>query len=325
VDRNYTIWDIPGQYEGLLWIKTANDDKFDTSEEFLTFTVNQDATVYVGYDLRALSLPDWVTGQYVQTGTGIGVSDIEASPLQLWSRDFPAGDVILGGNMAAGASGAYSMYIVLLQGRGTGGGDTTPPLISGVTAGDLTNTTATIEWSTDEPSDSQVEYGWTMAYGSTTPLDGNLVTQHSVQLSGLVPEKLYHYRVRSADGFANMAYSGDRTFETTGDDLVPPQISSLEVSSVSDSGATISWTTDELSDSRVQYGLAPDVYDWSLEDPLLTTSHSLYLSGLNPATQYHFSVSSEDGAGNSAASPDSTFTTAQERPDQPGKPEHYDD
>jgi chitodextrinase len=164
-----------------------------------------------------------------------------------------------------------------------------------------------------------------MAYGSATPVDGSMVTQHSVMISGLSPATQYHYRVRSADGFYNVAYSDDHTFETQGVDLLPPQIFSLELSSVTDSAATISWSTDEPATSQVNYGLAPDSYDWSVVDTLLNTSHSLDLVGLSPVTQYHFSVRSQDAAGNSGASPDSTFTTKHETPGQPSKPIHYDD
>jgi chitodextrinase len=324
VDRNYTITDIPAEYEGLLWIKTANDDKYNTSEEFLTFTVNQDVTAYIAYDHRATSLPEWITTYYAGTGAEIAVSDVEASPLHVWSRDFPAGDVVMGGNMATGASGAYSMYAVLLRGQGMSA-DTTAPLISGVLATGVSEDQVTIQWSTDEISNSQVEYGLTAAYGSTTPLDENLVTQHLLTLSDLSPATLYHYRVRSADGSANVAYSGDHTFETTGADVIPPQIFSVEVSTISDSGATITWSTDESSDSKVEYGLAPDVYNWSVEDTSLTMSHSLDIMELSPMTQYHFSVQSRDASGNVSATADSMFITTQEVPGQPSKPIHYDD
>jgi hypothetical protein len=317
--------DIPAAYEGLLWIKTANDDKFNTSEEFLTFQVNQDVTAYVCYDHK-ISVPDWITGHYVDTGDDVRVSDLGAgTDMEVWARDFPAGEVIMGGNAAAGGSGAELMYLVILQGRGGTVTDTTAPLLSQISAGDISDTTAVIQWSTDEASDSQVEYGWTLAYGSTTPLDPSMVTQHSVVLSGLSPGIMYHYRVRSADGSANVAYSEDQTFQTGNTDTTPPQISSLAVSAVSESSATISWATDEPADSRVEYGLAADEYEWSIEDAALTTSHSLDLQSLVSNTQYHFIVRSQDASGNAVVSADSTFTTVQEIPGQPGMPEHHDD
>ncbi|MBI2652350.1 fibronectin type III domain-containing protein, partial [Candidatus Woesearchaeota archaeon] len=57
--------------------------------------------------------------------------------------------------------------------------DTTPPIISGVTSSSITTSSATINWNTNEPSDSQAEYGLTTAYGLQTTLDTSLVTAHA--------------------------------------------------------------------------------------------------------------------------------------------------
>jgi N-acetylmuramoyl-L-alanine amidase len=92
-------------------------------------------------------------------------------------------------------------------------GDTTPPVISGVTATPGTITCA-IAWITNEAATSQVEYGQTTAYGSITTLDPSLVTSHSVGLTGLVKRTTYHYRVKSKDASNNEAVSGDYTFTT---------------------------------------------------------------------------------------------------------------
>ncbi|HEV8703091.1 MAG TPA: fibronectin type III domain-containing protein [Candidatus Polarisedimenticolia bacterium] len=71
-----------------------------------------------------------------------------------------------------------------------------------------------VRWTTDEPGDSQVEYGTTTAYGSTTTLDASLVTTHSQILAGLAPLTLYHCRVRSRDAAGNLAISPDFIFKT---------------------------------------------------------------------------------------------------------------
>jgi hypothetical protein len=95
-----------------------------------------------------------------------------------------------------------------------GGGDVTPPVISRVAAVGVTASTATITWTTDEPASSQVEYGTTGTYGSSTLLDTALVTGHSQGLSGLTGSTLYHYRVLSQDEAGNLATSPDFTFTT---------------------------------------------------------------------------------------------------------------
>ena len=103
--------------------------------------------------------------------------------------------------------------------------DNAPPVLSGVSAGGLTASAATISWTTDEASDSQVEYGLTSAYGQVTALASALVSSHSVGLSGLSANTVHHYRVKSRDAVGNLAVSGDFTFTTAAPaDTTPPTV-----------------------------------------------------------------------------------------------------
>jgi VCBS repeat protein/purple acid phosphatase-like protein len=97
----------------------------------------------------------------------------------------------------------------------SGGGGTSGPVISGVSASGVTSSGATITWTTSTASTSQVDYGTTTAYGSSTALDTTMVTAHSQTLSGLTAGTLYHYRVKSQDAGGNLTVSGDYTFTTT--------------------------------------------------------------------------------------------------------------
>ena len=92
--------------------------------------------------------------------------------------------------------------------------DTTAPVISLVNSTSRTKTGATITWTTNEAATSQIEYGLTEEYGSSTTLDTSLVTSHSVELAGLKAGKTYHYRVISNDAANNQAVSADATFKT---------------------------------------------------------------------------------------------------------------
>jgi hypothetical protein len=95
--------------------------------------------------------------------------------------------------------------------------DTTPPIISAVTAR-VSATGAIISWTTNEPADSQVDYGRYSAYGESTAPDANLVTEHSQTLSGLTARTGYHFRIRSRDASGNLAASQDYTFRTGSSD-----------------------------------------------------------------------------------------------------------
>jgi hypothetical protein len=98
--------------------------------------------------------------------------------------------------------------------------DKTPPVISNVRTPNLSPTTATAAWATDEVSNSQVLYGTTSDLGLKTPLDGEDVTSHRVTVTGLTRNTTYHYRVRSVDPAGNVARSAIGTFTTPATDTV---------------------------------------------------------------------------------------------------------
>jgi hypothetical protein len=96
----------------------------------------------------------------------------------------------------------------------TSAADTTPPVISAVSVGSVNQNGATITWTTNEPSDSKVEYGPTAAYGSSTALNATPVTAHTMVVSGLDAGTTYHFRVLSKDAAGNPATGPDATFNT---------------------------------------------------------------------------------------------------------------
>lgn len=92
--------------------------------------------------------------------------------------------------------------------------DTTSPALSNINASNITQTGATITWTTSEEASSQVQYGLTTAYGSNTTLSASPKTSHSVSLTNLIPNTLYNYRVISTDAAGNTAISNNGTFST---------------------------------------------------------------------------------------------------------------
>jgi hypothetical protein len=86
--------------------------------------------------------------------------------------------------------------------------DVTAPTISAVASSGITTTGATVTWTTNEASNSQVEYRvqGTTTYSSTT-VNPSMVTAHSVTLSGLQEATVYEYHVISDDAAGNTATS----------------------------------------------------------------------------------------------------------------------
>lgn len=188
--------------------------------------------------------------------------------------------------------------------------DVTAPVISGVSATGITQAAATVNWTTDEAADGQVEYGTSTAYGLSSSLVTATTTAHSVSLGSLTASTTYHYLVKSKDDAGNLATSTDYTFTTLAPaDITAPVISGVNATNITDTSATITWTTDEPADGQTEYGTSTAYGIVSALQTATTTAHSVSLSSLTASTTYHYFVKSKDVANNSATSTDHIFTT----------------
>src|SRR3989454_7450604 len=97
-------------------------------------------------------------------------------------------------------------------------------------------------------------------------------------------------------------------------DNTPPLISTVSASSISSTGAIITWATNDASDSQVDYGL-PTAYGNSTPlNSSLLTAHAVTLTGLLATTTYQYRAKARDAAGNLATSADFTLTTLVDAP-----------
>jgi hypothetical protein len=106
----------------------------------------------------------------------------------------------------------------------------------------------------------------------------------------------------------NVTENGTATvkFQLT-QDTAPPVISDAQATKIASTKATISWDTDEASNSLVKYGTSPGVYTDSATDSAYVTSHSININGLSPDTTYYYVVSSSDRGGRTVASDEGEF------------------
>ncbi|MEK6583650.1 MAG: fibronectin type III domain-containing protein, partial [Nitrospirota bacterium] len=160
--------------------------------------------------------------------------------------------------------------------------DSAAPVLSSIGTSGLSNNSVTITWTTVEVSNSQVEYGTTTTYGSSSPLYSNNITSHSITLNSLSASTTYHFRVKSTDAAGNLATSGDYTFTTAAPpDTTAPVISGLSTANITTTGATITWTTNEASSSQAEFGTTTAYGSSSTLDNNSVTSHSVTLNSLS--------------------------------------------
>jgi len=88
-------------------------------------------------------------------------------------------------------------------------------------------------------------------------------------------------------------------------DTTPPVITSVSVSSIGSSQATISWITNEKSDSIVNYGVSVQLGDVK-QDSSYVKNHEIIITNLEPDTIYYFEAVSYDISGNIATDDNSS-------------------
>ena len=193
--------------------------------------------------------------------------------------------------------------------------DTTAPIISNISASQITLSTAQISWTTNENADSRVEYGLSSTYTSLSPLNPALLTSHFQVLTSLLPSTTYHYRVKSKNAAGLEAVSGDLTFTTASPpDTTPPfQITNLASSNITSNSVTLTWSApgdnQNTSSYEIRYGNTPITsQNFSsqtlLQNPPLPKapglSESITIGSLLPSSTYHFAIRSKDNAGNAS-------------------------
>ncbi|TXH60523.1 MAG: hypothetical protein E6Q84_04515 [Thiothrix sp.] len=123
----------------------------------------------------------------------------------------------------------------------------------------------------------------------------------------------YYYKVKACDSVANCgAYTAAVTMLPTGKYTEAASLSSgPTVADITTKKATISWSTDRDSDSRVQYGEGSG--DYFNEEPSNSdqvTDHEIELSNLSPGTTYYYRTKWTDEDGNIGVSSEKSFSTS---------------
>jgi hypothetical protein len=105
-----------------------------------------------------------------------------------------------------------------------------PPTITGPWVHIIDSTSVIIGWLTDDDSDSSVAYDRLEGvFGMVVVID-DLVNDHKVELSGLLPDTTYQYRVSSTDIYGNQAVSEPGYFHTLPNpDTAPPDTEDLSI------------------------------------------------------------------------------------------------
>jgi hypothetical protein len=94
-------------------------------------------------------------------------------------------------------------------------------------------------------------------------------------------------------------------------DTISPVISNIQATNITDSSVTITWTTDELSDGKVNYDMNSPIPTITFQEIGADNviNHSINISNLSHSQTYYFVIKSRDESGNTTTSSEKSFTT----------------
>ena len=189
--------------------------------------------------------------------------------------------------------------------------DPDPPLVYNLSVTNITWKSATVKWQADEYTKSTLGFGKD-AINSFVE-EQEFSKNHKIVLDNLTADTHYNFSIISRDHQVNASQNTAQNqgeFTTAPPDVVSPMISNVTAADIRSDRATISWVTDEPSDSRVYYG--ENNYSLNKTDYSLTTSHRVVIAGLKTQNYYQYRIVSLDESGNQAAyeeNPPMNFTT----------------
>jgi len=179
-----------------------------------------------------------------------------------------------------------------------------PPIFN-VIIQSVTEKSAVINWTTSEPTTTQVDIDGKVIQ---TTITSSPVTLHSLTLRDLEPATPYHIRILyninnvnvSEHSFAALSdtiVSRRYSVETSKTDTSYPEISNISTGFITDSSISVTWKTDEPATGEVDYGLNTKYSDSVSQGNNLSIWHTVKLEGLKSDTTYYLRIRSKDMSG----------------------------
>jgi N-acetylneuraminic acid mutarotase/fibronectin type 3 domain-containing protein len=181
------------------------------------------------------------------------------------------------------------------------------PVVAGLEVTDVTLTSFWVSWESNVPSQGEVLYGVTQAFGSSVKEEPFFTTSHRVKLEGLPSDTVQNFQIRAIDEEGNIFTSDIYTQST----LALPRVSNVRLENkvgVDTPTVIVQYSTNVETTTIVRYvtdGVAEKIYsgvDYALE-------HELVLDGLQPTKPYILKISGRDRYGNESAQQLHTITT----------------
>ncbi len=311
--RNTTILRAAGDPNNPI-ISTVAIQETSNTQTTITWNTDAESDSYVVYSLNA----------DLSGSTELHISSPAVTSHSMTINNLTAGTkyyyYVRSGQTIDNNGGAYYYFITT--------NDQTAPTISSTSVSPITDTQAVVHWITSEKCSGTVKYGTTSGtYTVTNDVDSSYNLSHYVVLTGLTSSTKYYYVITSTDTSGNTVTSEEGNFTTSETlstesavqlreqqartsqiDVTAPVISTVVAKANTDGTVTVTWTTNEETNSFIEYGTTT-TYGTVTGNWDYTTKHTLNMESLDANTIYHYRVSSVDPGKNRSVSADATIQT----------------
>ena len=246
----------------------------------------------------------------------IGQDSLLAGGLFITDSFFP-GKIGLGG-VIQGSPDILFIYDI------TGSPSVNAPVVTTSSATNVTENSATLN-GTVNPNNSLTtvifEYGTTTAYGNQiaaieSPVSGSTAINVSADLTGLLLNTTYHYRVQGSNN-EGVSWGSDKTFSTSITIIFAPTVTTSSATNITESTATLNGVVNPNNSSTsvtFEYGTTTSYGNQitAIQSPIsgsIDVNVSADITGLSPNTTYHYRVVGNNEGGISDGT-DAVFATS---------------
>ncbi|MCE9585496.1 fibronectin type III domain-containing protein [Candidatus Nomurabacteria bacterium] len=182
--------------------------------------------------------------------------------------------------------------------------------ISSLKVENISSIGATVSWTTNLKTQGQIIYGAISSnsgvYDFSTNVSDNIGTLHSIDLTRLLYNTKYYYRIVSIDSLGHKDISPEYNFTTS----LIYNVSSQK--NFSNTQISILWNTSLPTKSEIKYGTqssSSGTYSFSASDFIYVSSHNFTLANLLANTKYYYRIISTDENGKKTTSSEYSFST----------------
>lgn len=296
---NMTVYDTVGPVQSSITPTSASNGYSET----ITYTTDEVATTGIYYD--SISHVAGVYTDYARSSTDANYDT---------NHRKVAGDGSPNPALSANTLYYYRVRSLDRAGNATVTAElsfttTTFPTTSTPSSGTPGISSATITWTTNLATNDSLAYGTTTGYGTGAGDPQASGTSHSVTITGLTKNTLYHYKVYSKDASGNIVSDSDHSFTTSNDVSAPTATVNINGGDTYTTSTTVNVTidaTDTGDESYIyQMRFSNNDTDWSAWETYNGTKSWTLSAGEGTKTAY---VQLKDNHSNESTSITDTIT-----------------